>query len=63
MESHAEMSGDALEPACLACGNRAIIDTGHDLYPFACIACGCWGQSADQVEHDLNTLEFSSRPN
>ncbi|WP_441242541.1 hypothetical protein [Tardiphaga sp. 768_D3_N2_1] len=51
------------EPLCLACGAVEIVDTGHSEYSFMCLACGCWGPFADQVEQKLHDLEPSSQAN
>lgn len=43
------------EPICLSCGAAEIVDTDHHYFPWMCLACGCWGPTADQVERELDS--------
>ena len=46
-------------PQCLRCGISEIVDTKTSEFPFVCIACGCWGPTAHQVQYALEELEAS----
>jgi hypothetical protein len=50
------MNDKPTEAPCRACTQLEVVDTGHPLFPFMCLACGCWGPSERDVRHELDQL-------